>query len=346
MIGNRTAWAWLIVLCSADGWVSLVAEEPPATANQFDLRSALGIGQGEIVFNYTLGGRQFWGDVECFYDWRIQRNVFTGQYRLLDGHDRRHASGSWEECRRKLEQIRETKKLPPMSGRAVILLHGIFRSSHAMRWIGREVAGDDALPICMDYPSTQISISAAADYVDSVVSHLEGIEEIDFVCHSLGGLVVRAYLAKHGDPRIRRVVMIGTPNQGAEMADLLQGFWLYRGLFGPAGRELCRDPAGVIPTLPAPSMEFAVIAGARGDADGWNMLIPGDDDGTVTVASTRLAGAADFATVPALHTFLISDPAVAEMVGRFLREGRLRAEGEREPIAAEDGRGEVQSPVD
>src|SRR5262249_52965874 len=131
---------------------------------------------------------------------------------------------------------------------------------------------------------------------------------------------------------IRRVVMIGTPNQGAEMADLLQGFWLYRGLFGPAGRELNRDPEGIIPKLPVPSMEFAVIAGARGVPEGWNMLIPGDDDGTVTVASTRLVGATDFVTVPALHSFLISDPMVAEMTDRFLREGRLRADGKPDPI--------------
>ena len=76
------------------------------------------------------------------------------------------------------------------------------------------------------------------------------------------------------------------------------------------------------------------------------MLIPGDDDGTVTVASTRLVGAADFATVPALHSFLISDPVVADMTGRFLREGRLRAEGDREPILADNGGGERPTPVD
>ncbi|MFO0917251.1 MAG: alpha/beta fold hydrolase [Planctomycetaceae bacterium] len=338
MADNRILCVLLTALCCTGSPNGLTAEEP--SLNPFDFRSALGIGQGEIVFNYTLGGRQFWGDVQCFHDWRIQRNVFTGHYRLLDGSDRRHASGTLEVCREKLAQIRKTSQLPPMSGRAVILLHGIFRSSHAMRWIGDQVVGDDALPLSLDYPSTQISISAAAEYVDSVVSQLDGIDQIDFVCHSLGGLVLRAYLAEHADPRIRRIVMIGTPNQGAEMADLLQGFWLYRGLFGPAGRELNRDPEGIIPKLPVPPMEFAVIAGARGVPDGWNLLIPGDDDGTVTVASTRLVGAADFVTVPVLHSFLISDPQVAEMTDRFLREGRLRADGNPEPIV------EIQSVED
>jgi pimeloyl-ACP methyl ester carboxylesterase len=150
----------------------------------------------------------------------------------------------------------------------------------------------------------------------------------------MGGLVVRAYLAEHADERIRRMVMIATPNRGAELADLLKRNLVYRGLFGPAGRQLSTE--GLIPTLPTPDFEFAVIAGARGTPTGWNRLIPGDDDGTVTVESTRLAGAADFATVPTIHTFLVGEPDVADMTRRFLREGKLRAEGDRQPIVEED----------
>jgi pimeloyl-ACP methyl ester carboxylesterase len=159
---------------------------------------------------------------------------------------------------------------------------------------------------------------------------LDGIERIDLVTHSMGGLVVRAYLAKHADPRLHRLVMIATPNHGAEMADLLKRNWIFRGLFGPSGQQLSTE--GLIATLPTPPFEFAVIAGARGTPTGWNRLIPGDDDGTVTVASTQLAGAVDFATVPTIHTFLIGEPEVVAMTRRFLNEGRLRAEGERRPI--------------
>src|SRR6187401_3193442 len=64
----------------------------------------------------TLGGRQFWADVECLHQWRIQQNVLTGHFRLLDGDDYRHASGTRESCRRKLDEIRSTRNLPPMSG--------------------------------------------------------------------------------------------------------------------------------------------------------------------------------------------------------------------------------------
>ena len=89
---------------------------------------------------------------------------------------------------------------------------------------------------------------------------------------------------------------------------------------------------GLVKELPVPPVEFAIIAGARGNDSGWNPFIPGDDDGTVTVASTRLVGAADFATLPTLHHGLTSLPESVDQVRRFLATGCLRADGERQPI--------------
>ena len=77
----------------------------------------------------TLGGMQFWGDLKFFRGYRIQRNVLTGHYRLLDVNNRRYASGTLAECEAVLEQIRISKGLAPDTGNAVIYLHGIARSS-------------------------------------------------------------------------------------------------------------------------------------------------------------------------------------------------------------------------
>ena len=77
----------------------------------------------------TLGGRQFWADVRFFRGWRIQRHVFTGHFRLLDPRNGRHAFGSFETCLATLEEIKRREKLPPMSGKAVIAIHGILHSS-------------------------------------------------------------------------------------------------------------------------------------------------------------------------------------------------------------------------
>lgn len=283
----------------------------------------------------TLGGRQFWGDVVLFHEWRIQQNVVTETYRLLDGDDYRHCQGTLEQCREKLDQVKTQLKLPPMKGRAVILIHGIIRSSKSFAKMRKELKADGCEVFGFDYPSTRVEIPKSAEYLHRAIESLEGVEQIDLVVHSMGGLVVRAYLAKHRDPRIRRMVMLGVPNLGAQMADRLKPNYFFKVVFGPAGQQLTTETEGLIAGLPTPDFEFGILSGARGTLDGYNILIPGDDDGTVTVACTRLPGAADFVTVPCLHSFLIADEAAIQFTKRFLNEGHFREDGEKHPIPVE-----------
>ncbi len=275
----------------------------------------------------TMGGRQFWGDVEFFHDWRIQKNVFTGHCRLLDGNDVRHTWGSREECQKALEVQKRARKLPPMGGKAVVLIHGIIRSSKSFGPMRASLEQAGYKVFGFDYPSTQVPIPEAAEYLHECLQSLKGVEEINFVVHSMGGLVVRSYLSTHEDDRIRRMVMLGVPNKGAELADLLRQNFFFRAIYGPAGQQLVTDGQGLIARLPIPEFEFAVIAGARGDARGFNPLLAGDDDGTVRVDSTRLEGAADFNTVNCLHSLMMRDPNAIDQCLRFLRDGRLRADG-------------------
>ncbi len=300
-----------------------------------DILASLTRSMEDEVAMKTLGGRQFWGDVHFFHGWHIQQNVFTKHYRLLDEQDIRHASGSYEACLARLQEIRKEQNLPPMKGRGVVLIHGILRSSKCMAAMADAMKKAGLHPFQFDYPSTQVSIPEAAEYLHKTIASLEGIEEVFIVAHSMGGLVTRAYFAEHLDPRIHRVVMIGTPNYGAELADLTQQNFLIRTAAGPGGRQLVTDPDGLIHSLPAPPCEFAVIAGARGNPAGWNPFIPGDDDGTVTVESTRLLGAADFSTVPTTHTSMLRDRRTIAQTLHFLNEGRLCTDRPANPIVEE-----------
>lgn len=301
-------------------------------ASETDGVAAAGNLASDSTISKTLGGRQFWGDVHYFQGWRIQQNSFSRHYRLIDPDDFRHASGSFDECRQTLEKIRKEKKLAAHSGSAVIMIHGLLQSSKCMTQMGSTLrdAGYSTIGFC--YPSTQVSIPEAAAYLDRMVQSLEGFDEIHFVVHSMGGLVVRAYTMDYDDPRIKRMVMLGTPNRGAELADISQKYWLVRTAGGPGARQLVTSQDGLIPKLPVPKFEFAVIAGCRGTATGWNPFIPGDDDGTVTVASTKLAGAADFSTVNAVHSRLLWNQEALDQTVSFLKAGRLRPDGERQPI--------------
>lgn len=280
----------------------------------------------------TLGGRQFWGDVLFFHDWRIQQNVLTKNYRLLDGKDYPHADGTFEECQAALELIKKDQKLPPMSGKAVVLVHGIFRSSKSFRKLRAHLLKEEYQVFGFEYPSTQVTIADSAEYLRKSIESLKGIEEINFVVHSMGGLVVRSYLAGKQDKRIKRMVMLGVPNLGAHMADRVTKIPLFHTLFGPAGKQLLTGDEGVSGKLPIPDFEFAIIAGSKGDSNGFNPFIPGDDDGTVSVSSTRLPGANDFIAIRALHSFMMFDNDVINATSRFLKTGRLREMGEPHPI--------------
>ena len=282
----------------------------------------------------TLGGMQFWGDVAYFHGWRIQHNIFFKQHRLLDPDNYRHASGTLEDCQKKLEEVKKEKKLPKMSGHAVILIHGIVRSSKSFSKMAEALKKEDYTVVSFDYPSTQVEITQSADYLHQLIQSLEGIEKISFVGHSMGGLLVRCYLQEHNDDRIVRMVMLGVPNHGAEMADILRNNMLFKLIFGPAGKQLGIDE-GFIKKLPVPEFEFGVIAGARGKEAGYNPLIPGDDDGTVSLASTKLPGASDFATVASLHSFIMNDADAIRYTSEFLKTGKFRKNGEKQPVPAE-----------
>ncbi len=282
----------------------------------------------------TLGGKQFWADVLFFHEWRIQRNVLTGHHRLLDGRAFRHASGTFESCRERLDRIRAGENLPPMEGTAVLVLHGLFRSHSSMETLCdylREQGGYTVFNV--EYPSTRCEVSQHAKTLASVVEHLDGIEEIHFVGHSLGNIVVRYYLASAAeagkplpDARIRRFVMLAPPNHGSEIAAALADNDLFEAVAGKAGQQLGPEWPWLAAKLASPACEFGIIAGGLGNDAGFNPLLPGDDDGTVTVAGTRLDGARDFLVLPVLHSAIMAERRVREQTLEFLRNGRFSRE--------------------
>lgn len=293
------------------------------------------------VMARTWGGKQYWADVELFHDWRIQRNSVTHHHRLLDGKNVRHTWGTLEECRQKLEEIKREQQLPPMQGEAVIVMHGLVRTRASMHKCAEflEREGDYTV-FDVGYPSTRADIGEHAACLASVIEHLDGIDTIYLVGHSLGNLVIRHYLAdqtdaasgKTPDARIRRIVMLGPPNHGTPLAEPWAGNKLFDKLAGPAAEQIAQGPDALGDRLATPTCEFGIIAGGRRDEHGYNPLIPGDDDSVVPVESTRLDGATDFIVLPVLHIFLIEDQRVLDCTLRFLQHGYFVSEEERQPV--------------
>jgi pimeloyl-ACP methyl ester carboxylesterase len=147
--------------------------------------------------------------------------------------------------------------------------------------------------------------------------------KVHFVGYSLGALLVRGYLEQTHPKNFGRVVMIGPPNHGSEVVDAIGGTWLFKAIFGPVGSELGTSPGSLPARLGPPNFEFGVIAGNQSmNPLGW-WLIPGENDGEVSVESARLDGMSDFVIVPENHTFMMNAPEVATETVAFLRTGHF-----------------------
>ncbi len=285
----------------------------------------------------TMGGKQFWADVAVYGGWRIQHSVITDHYRLLDTKDWRRAWGTLAQCQSALQQAKKDGKAKLTSKKLCVLLHGYLRSSHSLGDLEKGLKDAGYEVYAVTYPSTQFGIDEFKKQVDGLLQgSSDDFEEIYFVAHSMGGLVTRRVLSGDDHPKVKRFVMIGPPNQGAVLADLLLGWWPSEYVTGPAGKQLVTGIEGFAKNAGTPTCEFGVIAGGRGGDEGWNPLIPGDDDGVVGVENTKLEGMADFVVVRATHTFLMNKPETVKQVLHFLEHGTFEYEGEEE-IAVKDG---------
>lgn len=232
-----------------------------------------------------------------------------------------------------LDRVLEEKQPAPAGEKVALVLHGLIRSRFSMNGIVRHLASEGYTAYTVGYPSTRLSIEDHAVFLHKIIDGQKQATEIHLIGHSMGGLVIRTTLAQFPDPRVRRVVMMGTPNLGAQRADTFSRVWLFPVILGPAGMQLVTSKGGIIHSLPpiAP-VEVGIIAGGTGGKRGIDPFFGEDNDGIVSVASTRLPGARDFLVVPYLHAILPDSKTIHESTANFLKHGYFRTEELRRPI--------------
>jgi Putative serine esterase (DUF676) len=276
----------------------------------------------------TLGGMQFWTDYRWNSGCRLQKNAVTGHWRVLDAGNVRHGWGTRDECMPIFSKLVAETVGEVQFEHVVILMHGLMRTPRSMKSLSNALAAKKQWTlIAPNYASTRASIADHAAAFRELVEAIPGQPSIDIIGHSLGNIVVRHAIGdwqRDNDPqgiveRMKHMVMLGPPNQGATIARRLAKTGLFGTIAGKGGLELGRDWEELQQSLAVPPFPFAIVAGKLDATYISNPLVDGDSDFVVSVEETHLDGAKVEIVVPTIHSFLMDDPSVQEFVASFLQ---------------------------
>ena len=208
----------------------------------------------------------------------------------------------------------------------VLFLHGMARRASAMRRIERAFAAAGFATLNLDYPARRLDLSDLTELIaPEVAGFAARVSRFHIVTHSLGGLLARTLVTVHRPGTLGRVVMLGPPNAGSEVADIFHRLAVYRRIFGPVGAQVTTRQDEALTALLGPvDYPLGIIAGDRTVyfPESWWML-PGPNDGRVTVERTCVPGMSDHITVHATHAMMMWNRQVIGEALHFVRHGRF-----------------------
>jgi pimeloyl-ACP methyl ester carboxylesterase len=204
---------------------------------------------------------------------------------------------------------------------AVILAHGLWMGGWAMQALRLLLVRHGYAASSFDYRSRAQRLD---EHANRLAARIAATREpvVHLVGHSLGGLVILRCLKLHGEERVGRIVLLGTPVRAC-MAGLhlekLSGGERFLG----TSREIWRN----LPEEYRPQRELGVIAGTRprGLAR-LVMRLPGINDGVVRLDETEVLGMRERVVLPVSHSGMLVSARVAREVAAFLEYGKFSPE--------------------
>ncbi len=209
----------------------------------------------------------------------------------------------------------------------VILLHGLARTELSMSKVDRRLRNAGYHTVNASYPSRKYPIKKLADdTISAALKKCDTASKVSFVTHSLGGILVRQYLAENEISHLDHVVMMAPPNKGSQVVDCLREIPGVKLLQGPVISELGTDKTSVPNSLGPANFSVGIIAGSDTSNLFLSSFLSGPNDGKVSVESTRLDGMRDHITMPVTHSFIMKNNKVIAQTIYFLKNGKFKSD--------------------
>jgi len=214
----------------------------------------------------------------------------------------------------------------PSGSKNLLFIHGLNSSPDTWDNMINKFSGLTGSPYSQIWTfgyNTAMSISSnAAILKNALASYCSG-KKVDIIAHSMGGLVARYLIEKsNGKEYVNKLVTLGTPHSGSPLATLralVGGLTVLEGFPGMLSYYFATQGLGdlkpgssflnQLATLSNPPVPYYIVAAKNNPSRWWasrnTFLLPGDDDGAVTVTSALAVP-----NVIASHTVTI-DEAIA-----------------------------------
>ncbi|MFA5947539.1 MAG: alpha/beta hydrolase [Candidatus Gracilibacteria bacterium] len=209
----------------------------------------------------------------------------------------------------------------------IFLLHGLARSSKSMEPLAKSLNDIGYTTINIKYSSTKYNIETLSEkFLKPIVNEYctEKNKKINFVTHSLGGIVVRQFLSKNTLENLNKIIMIAPPNKGSEIADFVTKIPIVRSFYGPALKQLGTDKNSLPLKIIDSQYTLGIIAGNISYNPLFSYFLPDKDDGKVSVEKTKMNLMTDFIEVKSTHTFIMQNKKVIELVKKFLKDEKFQ----------------------
>lgn len=216
-----------------------------------------------------------------------------------------------------------------MNKHKIVLVHGYFRTSRDMRKMKGYLDDLGYDGVCVNLPLTFSEIDNGLEvfstFIKDIIKGLNKNEKISMVGHSTGGLIIRRFLLEnpHYINYINKCILVSTPNNGSELADIVNRYFrVFPRVFSTI-KSLVSDKVAEIDSLRDKDIKIGGIAGNKANLI-TARLLSDISDGRVRVSSVLHEDLDDFIILPYNHTEIHHQRETAEVIHNFIQNGSFK----------------------